>query len=109
MGDATLSPGDPVFYRKCFLLMLLTSSSRVFFSYVGNVVFWPLTPSIVVHHGWLDKLWWEWQKRDLPNRYTDMGGPNLPIGGKKLSRAHFSSLYLAALSYLDSLGHAYCI
>ncbi|KAI1360115.1 hypothetical protein F5Y08DRAFT_344034 [Xylaria arbuscula] len=51
MGDATLSPGDPVFY---------------------------------LHHGWLDKLWWEWQKRDLPNRYTDMGGSNLPIGGSVL-------------------------
>ncbi|KAI1347433.1 hypothetical protein F5Y01DRAFT_295087 [Xylaria sp. FL0043] len=51
MSDATLSPGDPVFY---------------------------------LHHAWLDKLWWEWQKLDLPNRYTDMGGPNLPIAGSVL-------------------------
>ncbi|KAI1873298.1 uncharacterized protein JN550_003551 [Neoarthrinium moseri] len=47
MSDATLSPGDPVFY---------------------------------LHHSWLDKLWWEWQKLDLPTRYTDMGGPNIPGG-----------------------------
>ncbi|KAH8163497.1 hypothetical protein CIB48_g4751 [Xylaria polymorpha] len=51
MGDATLSPGDPVFY---------------------------------LHHAWLDKLWWQWQQRDLPKRYTDMGGPNLPIAGSVL-------------------------
>lgn len=48
MLDATLSPGDPLFF---------------------------------LHHTWLDKLWWEWQKLDLPNRLTDMGGPNLPIAG----------------------------
>ncbi|KAI0143840.1 amino acid transporter [Xylariaceae sp. FL1272] len=51
MADATLSPGDPVFY---------------------------------LHHAWLDKLWWEWQKQDLSNRLTDMGGPNLPIAGSVL-------------------------
>ncbi|KAJ4286842.1 hypothetical protein N0V90_013095 [Kalmusia sp. IMI 367209] len=51
MGDATLSPGDPVFY---------------------------------LHHAWLDKLFWEWQKRDLPARYNDMGGPNRPVGGSTL-------------------------
>ena len=46
MPDATLSPGDPLFF---------------------------------LDHSWLDKLWWEWQKLDLPNRLLDIGGPNLPI------------------------------
>ncbi|KAI1335914.1 amino acid transporter [Xylariaceae sp. FL0016] len=47
MSDATLSPGDPVFY---------------------------------LHHSYLDKLFWEWQKLDIENRLTDMGGPNIPAG-----------------------------
>jgi tyrosinase len=47
MGDATYSPGDPIFY---------------------------------LHHSYLDKLWWEWQKADYPARLTDIGGPNIPFG-----------------------------
>lgn len=41
----------------------------------------PGDPVFYLHHAWLDKLWWEWQKLDLPNRYTDMGGTNLPFAG----------------------------
>ncbi|KAJ2985735.1 hypothetical protein NUW58_g5374 [Xylaria curta] len=41
----------------------------------------PGDPVFYLHHAWLDKLWWEWQKRDLPKRYKDMAGPNLPIAG----------------------------
>ncbi|KAI0133933.1 hypothetical protein BJ170DRAFT_690262 [Xylariales sp. AK1849] len=38
----------------------------------------PGDPVFYLHHSWLDKLWWDWQNLDLPKRYTDMGGPNLP-------------------------------
>jgi tyrosinase len=40
----------------------------------------PGDPVFYLHHSWLDKLWWDWQKLDLPNRLTDMGGPNIPFG-----------------------------
>lgn len=35
-------------------------------------------PIFFLHHTNLDRLWWEWQKLDLPARLTDMGGPNTP-------------------------------
>ncbi|PVH96203.1 Di-copper centre-containing protein [Periconia macrospinosa] len=41
----------------------------------------PGDPLFYLHHSYLDKLWWEWQKLDLPNRLLDVGGPNLPIAG----------------------------
>jgi len=34
-----------------------------------------------LHHTWLDKLFWDWQKLDLPARLSDIGGPNLPPPG----------------------------
>lgn len=36
-----------------------------------------------LHHTYLDKLWWDWQKKDLPARLTDISGTNVapfPIG-----------------------------
>jgi len=30
----------------------------------------------MMHHGFVDKMWWDWQKKDLTKRLTDMGGPN---------------------------------
>jgi tyrosinase len=29
----------------------------------------------LLHHGFIDKLWWEWQKMD-PKRLTEIAGPN---------------------------------
>jgi tyrosinase len=29
-------------------------------------------------HTYVDKLWWEWQAKDLDFRLTDMGGRNVP-------------------------------
>jgi tyrosinase len=36
----------------------------------------PGDPIFFLHHTWLDKAWWDWQKRDLPSRLTDISGPN---------------------------------
>jgi len=30
----------------------------------------------MMHHGFVDKMWWDWQKVDLTKRLTDMSGPN---------------------------------
>ena len=38
----------------------------------------PGDPIFYLHHTWLDKLFWDWQKLDLPARLSDIGGPNLP-------------------------------
>jgi tyrosinase len=37
----------------------------------------PGDPLFYLHHTWLDKLWWNWQSRDLKNRLTDISGPNV--------------------------------
>lgn len=33
-------------------------------------------PLFMMHHGFVDKMWWDWQSQDLTKRLTDMGGPN---------------------------------
>ncbi|KAI1861852.1 hypothetical protein JX265_009355 [Neoarthrinium moseri] len=51
---------------------------------VGGVMndptFSPGDPIFYLHHSYLDKLWWEWQKLDYPARLHDMAGPNIPTG-----------------------------
>jgi tyrosinase len=39
----------------------------------------PGDPLFYLHHTWLDKLFWEWQARDLPARLADISGPNTPV------------------------------
>ncbi|KAK9417054.1 hypothetical protein SUNI508_09072 [Seiridium unicorne] len=45
---------------------------------MGDPTYSPGDPGFYLHHSYLDKLWWEWQKADYPARLTDMGGPNIP-------------------------------
>ncbi|KAI6263822.1 hypothetical protein MCOR07_010646 [Pyricularia oryzae] len=37
----------------------------------------PADPLFFMHHTNLDRIFWEWQSRDLANRLTDIGGPNV--------------------------------
>lgn len=51
-----------------------------------NVLLSPGDPVFYLHHGYLDRLWWEWQSRDLSTRLTEIGGNNtielfVPPGG----------------------------
>lgn len=39
----------------------------------------PGDPIFYLHHTWLDKLFWDWQKLDLPARLSDIGGAELCI------------------------------
>ncbi|KAK3935115.1 amino acid transporter [Diplogelasinospora grovesii] len=41
-----------------------------------NVKLSPGDPIFYLHHTYLDKLWWEWQARNLTHRLTDMSGTN---------------------------------
>ncbi|KAK5637312.1 hypothetical protein RRF57_013024 [Xylaria bambusicola] len=36
----------------------------------GDPIFW-------LHHGWIDKLWWDWESRKLPARLTEV--PNATV------------------------------
>ena len=36
----------------------------------------PGDPIFYLHHTWLDKLWWDWQKEDK-KRLSEIGGPNV--------------------------------
>lgn len=38
----------------------------------------PGDPLFFLHHAYLDRVWWQWQQRDLPARLHDMGGNNIP-------------------------------
>ncbi|RBQ89001.1 hypothetical protein VDGD_07137 [Verticillium dahliae] len=49
---------------------------------MSNPISSPGDPLFYLHHTWLDKVWWDWQKQDLPNRLSDMGGRNLQGGNE---------------------------
>ncbi|PGH31737.1 hypothetical protein GX50_05460 [[Emmonsia] crescens] len=34
-------------------------------------------PIFYLHHAWIDKMWWDWQSKELPARLSEMGGTNL--------------------------------
>ncbi|KAI9375910.1 transmembrane amino acid transporter protein-domain-containing protein [Aspergillus egyptiacus] len=35
-------------------------------------------PVFYLHHAYVDRLWWQWQQADLPNRLYEIGGSNVP-------------------------------
>ncbi|KAF2832917.1 Di-copper centre-containing protein [Ophiobolus disseminans] len=41
----------------------------------------PRDPLFYLHHTWLDKIWADWQVRDLPKRLSEMGGDNVQDEG----------------------------
>ncbi|RYP81275.1 hypothetical protein DL770_005941 [Monosporascus sp. CRB-9-2] len=51
-----------------------------------NPLLSPGDPIFYLHHTYMDKLWWEWQSKELPKRLTEIGGnntvsqPNFPPG-----------------------------
>lgn len=38
----------------------------------------PGDPIFFLHHAYLDRVWWQWQEKDLEARLLDMGGNNYP-------------------------------
>ncbi|KAL8391827.1 hypothetical protein RB595_002145 [Gaeumannomyces hyphopodioides] len=42
----------------------------------GDSITSPGDPLFMLHHGFVDKMWWDWQAKNLTARLTDMGGPN---------------------------------
>ncbi|XXG96412.1 hypothetical protein Hte_002694 [Hypoxylon texense] len=45
-----------------------------------NLFLSPGDPIFYLHHGFLDKLWWDWQALDLVTRLTEIGGNNTASG-----------------------------
>ncbi|CAI7637454.1 unnamed protein product [Penicillium glandicola] len=48
---------------------------------LGNSALSPggVDPLFYLHHGNLDRIFWEWQQKDLPTRYHQVGGPVTPL------------------------------
>ncbi|EKG18111.1 Tyrosinase [Macrophomina phaseolina MS6] len=46
---------------------------------IGDAANSPGDPLFYLHHANLDRVLWEWQKRDLPARLRDVGGPVVPF------------------------------
>jgi tyrosinase len=46
-----------------------------------------LDPLFFMHHCNLDRIFWEWQLKDLPTRFHQVGGPIVPFdyGGKNVT------------------------
>lgn len=47
---------------------------------MGNPISSSGDPIFYLHHAWLDKIWWDWQSRDLPARLSEMAGENRQRG-----------------------------
>ncbi|KAI1338963.1 Di-copper centre-containing protein [Xylariaceae sp. FL0016] len=45
-----------------------------------NPLLSPGDPVFYLHHGYLDKLWWDWQSQNLSSRLTEIGGNNTASG-----------------------------
>ncbi|KAJ8117803.1 hypothetical protein ONZ43_g4119 [Nemania bipapillata] len=45
-----------------------------------NVQLSPGDPVFYLHHGYLDRVWWDWQSRDLSTRLVEVAGNNTPSG-----------------------------
>ena len=44
---------------------------------MANLISSPGDPLFYLHHTYVDKVFWDWQARNLPARFWDMAGPNL--------------------------------
>ncbi|KAL2834804.1 hypothetical protein BJY01DRAFT_252834 [Aspergillus pseudoustus] len=58
----------------------------------------PGEPIFFLHHNYIDHLWWQWQKQDLPARLYDRNGQNVPTP-EKLELAHWDFPSDAILNY----------
>ncbi|KAF9700786.1 hypothetical protein EKO04_001956 [Ascochyta lentis] len=46
---------------------------------IGNAANSPGEPLFFLHHGNLDRIFWEWQQKDLKQRLNQVGGPIVPF------------------------------
>lgn len=45
------------------------------FGQITDLYISPSDPLFFLHHTNIDRVFWSWQTRDLPHRYTDISGP----------------------------------
>ncbi|KAI1294328.1 hypothetical protein F5Y03DRAFT_387695 [Xylaria venustula] len=78
--DACLTMTDFVNASDCIGGNLLFGGHAGVNGVMASLKLSPGDPLFYLHHGWLNKLWWDWEAQDLPARLTAMGGPNTPPG-----------------------------
>ncbi|KAM0815610.1 putative Tyrosinase copper-binding domain-containing protein [Seiridium cardinale] len=64
---------------NCWALAPHTAGHRGVGGIMADPTFSPGDPIFFLHHSYLDKLWWEWQKLDYPARLYEMSGLNIPL------------------------------
>ncbi|EPS38932.1 hypothetical protein H072_7312 [Dactylellina haptotyla CBS 200.50] len=66
----------------------------------GDVYASPGDPIFYLHHSTLDKMLWTWQKRKLPQRLYDVGGPVVPFDYQNLQGPNITLSFQIGLGKL---------
>lgn len=69
LGNQAQSPGG-----KCSLFIPVVRSIKVKHSLTDDI-----DPLFYLHHGNIDRVFWEWQAKDLSQRLHQVGGPVEPM------------------------------
>jgi tyrosinase len=51
---------------------------------MANPISSPGDPLFYLHHTWLDKVWWDWQAKNLSSRLYDISGNNQQLANTTL-------------------------
>jgi tyrosinase len=63
---------------NCFISNPHTAGHSAISGTMLDVVASPGDPLFFMHHTYLDRVWWQWQQKNLTARLTDMSGRNIP-------------------------------
>lgn len=93
--------GGVVSPSPVFMMILYCSAD---FQQMLELTAAPGDPVFFLHHAYLDRVWWQWQQKDLPARLTDMGGSIMP-DAQALSLAGEGEPSAALLDYDGDSGN----
>lgn len=63
---------------NCFISSPHTAGHAAIGGTMLDVAASPGEPIFFMHHTYLDRVWWQWQQKNLTSRLTDMSGRNIP-------------------------------
>lgn len=64
---------------QCFISSPHTAGHSAIGGTMLDVVASPGDPLFFLHHTYLDRVWWQWQQKNLTARLTDISGRNIPL------------------------------